>query len=187
MVGSPGKTYGKVYVLRIGHRRERDKRVTTHVALVSRALGANGFILAGDCDKRVLASITGVVSRWGGDFYAGCTPSGVKYVEEWREEGGEVVHLTMYGLPLIEVAPIIAASSKPKLVVVGAEKVPREYYELADYNVSVTSQPHSEVAALAVFLTLLFDDSIYYTVFRGKTTIYPSLRGKRLVLGHGLG
>ena len=38
------------------------------------------------------------------------------------------------------------------LVVVGAEKVPREIYELADYNVGVGSQPHSEISALAILL-----------------------------------
>ena len=35
---------------------------------------------------------------------------------------------------------------------VGAEKVPREIYELADYNVAVGSQPHSEISALAIVL-----------------------------------
>ncbi|MEM2376537.1 MAG: tRNA (cytidine(56)-2'-O)-methyltransferase, partial [Sulfolobales archaeon] len=36
----------KVFVLRLGHRPLRDKRVTTHVALTARAFGANGFVLA---------------------------------------------------------------------------------------------------------------------------------------------
>ena len=41
------------------------------------------------------------------------------------------------------------------LIIVGGEKVPVEYYKLARYNVSVTKFPHSEVAALAVFLEKL--------------------------------
>ena len=36
------------------------------------------------------------------------------------------------------------------LIAVGGPKVPGEVYKLADYNVAVTSQPHSEVAALAI-------------------------------------
>ena len=54
-------------VLRIGHRPERDQRVTTHVGLTARALGAEGMYLAAD-DKGVVQSIADVVNRWGGAF-----------------------------------------------------------------------------------------------------------------------
>ena len=40
---------------------------------------------------------------------------------------------------------------KEVIVVVGGTKVPAETFEIADFNVSVGNQPHSEVAALAVF------------------------------------
>jgi predicted SpoU family rRNA methylase len=33
-----------VVILRIGHRPERDQRVTTHVGLTARALGAQGMV-----------------------------------------------------------------------------------------------------------------------------------------------
>ncbi|MGI0148094.1 MAG: tRNA (cytidine(56)-2'-O)-methyltransferase, partial [Thermoplasmata archaeon] len=35
----------RVTVLRLGHRPSRDKRVTTHVALVARAFGAAGILV----------------------------------------------------------------------------------------------------------------------------------------------
>ncbi len=38
------------------------------------------------------------------------------------------------------------------MIVVGSEKVPGEIFSLADWNISVTSQPMSEIAALAIFL-----------------------------------
>jgi tRNA (cytidine56-2'-O)-methyltransferase len=63
----------------------------------------------------------------------------------------------MYGIGVEEVIGRIRASGSDKLVVVGASKVPGELYSLADYNVSITNQPHSEVAALAVFLDRLFE------------------------------
>ncbi|HJK21992.1 MAG TPA: tRNA (cytidine(56)-2'-O)-methyltransferase, partial [Methanocorpusculum sp.] len=47
------------YILRIGHRPERDQRVTTHVGLSSRALGASGMYLAAD-DQKVADSIADV-------------------------------------------------------------------------------------------------------------------------------
>ena len=61
----PGK---EVIILRVGHRPERDQRVTTHVGLTARALGAKGMYLAA-ADKGVVQSIRDVVSRWGGDFF----------------------------------------------------------------------------------------------------------------------
>jgi len=57
----------EVCVLRLGHRPERDQRVTTHVGLAARALGARGMYLAGR-DAGIVAGIRDVVERWGGDF-----------------------------------------------------------------------------------------------------------------------
>ena len=58
----------EVVVLRLGHRPERDQRVTTHVGLLSRALGAKGMYLAGQ-DSGIVRSITRVVEQWGGEFF----------------------------------------------------------------------------------------------------------------------
>ena len=56
-----------IYIMRIGHRPERDKRVTTHVALSSRALGAKGIYV--DTEDPVLeGNIQSVVERFGGDY-----------------------------------------------------------------------------------------------------------------------
>ena len=41
----------RVDVLRLGYRRGRDPRITTHLALVGRAFGADRFLLAGEEDK----------------------------------------------------------------------------------------------------------------------------------------
>ena len=63
------------------------------------------------------------------------------------------------------------------LIVVGGEKVPGEVYELSDYNVRVTNQPHSEVAALGVFMDHLVKSS--YPSFKdGKVRVKPSSKGK---------
>ncbi len=173
---------GRIYVLRLGHRPERDKRVTTHVALVARAFGAHGFILADVCDEHVMNSIRRVLDRWGGRMYLECGVSGSRYVKEWRRRGGLVVHLTMYGLHIDDVIDEIRASPKPKLVVVGAEKVPRLFYEEADYNVAIGHQPHSEVAALAVFLDRLYMGLELHLSFpEAKVVVEPSAHGKKVV------
>lgn len=143
------------YVLRIGHRPERDKRVTTHVGLSSRALGASGMYLAAD-DQKVAASINDVAARFGGDYFCENNVKWKSFIRHFKEDGGKVVHLTMYGLRLQDVISEIRGEEKI-LVVVGSEKVPGEMYELADYNVAVANQPHSEISALALFLDHLYE------------------------------
>ena len=178
----PWRPYGRVYVLRLGHRPERDKRITTHIALVARAFGANGFILEGICDDSIIASIKGVLERWGGEMHLECGVNGKSYVKKWKNEGGRVVHLTMYGLPLDFVVEDIRADPSPKLVIVGAEKVERFYYDIADWNVAVTNQPHSEVAALALFLDRLYRGrELHIRYPRARLEIRPSRRGKSVV------
>jgi tRNA (cytidine56-2'-O)-methyltransferase len=71
--------------------------------------------------------------------------------------------------------------SSDLLLVVGAEKVPRDAYDLADWNVSVGNQPHSEIAALAVFLDRLTGGGNLYAETGGRITIVPNPRGKTVV------
>ncbi|WP_336134775.1 tRNA (cytidine(56)-2'-O)-methyltransferase [Natronomonas amylolytica] len=145
----------EVVVLRLGHRPGRDNRMTTHVGLTARALGADRVVIAGEASnpKGTIEDITG---RFGGPFEVELTDSHRQLLREWD---GTVVHLTMYGLPIQDVEDDVRDDHReePLLVVVGAEKVPFDVYEAADYNVGVTNQPHSEVAGLAVFLDRLFE------------------------------
>ncbi len=140
-------------ILRIGHRHDRDQRVTTHVGLTGRALGADGMYLAAD-DPGVVTSIEGVARRFGGSFFVQNNVSWKRCIREFQESGGAVVHLTMYGLRIQDKIGEIRTREKV-LVIVGAETVPGEVYGLADYNIAVTNQPHSEIAGLAVFLDQL--------------------------------
>jgi tRNA (cytidine56-2'-O)-methyltransferase len=168
-----------VVVLRLGHRPERDKRITTHVGLVARAFGAEEMMLA-TRDGSVEESLASVAERWGGGFVLKAGVSWKREVTSWKERGGKVVHLTMYGSRLQEALGEIRCSPKI-LVVVGAEKVPAEVYQLADWNVAVGNQPHSEVAALAVFLDRLFEGQELSREFEGGLKIIPSARGKHVV------
>lgn len=164
--------------MRLGHRPLRDKRVTTHVGLVARAFGAEGMILTVE-DEKVTGSVEKVVREWGGNFYLKVIRSWKDYIKRWD---GQVVHLTMYGLPVDDVVAELHSigDDLDLLVVVGSEKVPREVFDLADYNVSVTNQPHSEVAALAVFLDRLFAGRELKRDFGGRLRIIPSERSKKL-------
>jgi tRNA (cytidine56-2'-O)-methyltransferase len=167
-------------VLRIGHRPGRDKRITTHVALVSRAFGASYFFLSDVCDISVLRSLAYIEDMWGkGLKHFSCGLGYMRYISDWKSLGGKVVHLTMYGETLEKSIEEVRSFKRPVLIVVGAEKVPREVYEAADINVSVGNQPHSEVAALAVFLDRLYNGEELYIQYEGaRAVIEPSRKGK---------
>jgi tRNA (cytidine56-2'-O)-methyltransferase len=165
----------EVFILRIGHRPQRDKRMSTHVALTARAFGAKGVYFDVD-DEKLFEKIKQVSDRWGGDFF-------IEHMG-WRKTlenfDGLKIHLTMYGIPLTEKIEEIKKANRV-LVVVGAEKVPPDVYQLCDLNVAIGNQPHSEVAALAVFLDRLLDGKVFKLKFPdSKIRIFPSEREKRL-------
>jgi len=174
--------YPEVAVLRLGHRPGRDERMTTHVGLTARALGADRVVLADDGASRA-DTVRDITDRFGGPF-------AVETTEEWRARlrhwDGAVVHLTMYGERVQDVEAEIRDRHRerrePLLVVVGAEKVPFEVYERADWNVGVTNQPHSEVASLAVFLDRLFEgEELDREWADAEKTVLPQESGKRVV------
>ncbi len=165
-----------ITVLRMGHRPQRDKRITTHVALVARAFGADSILITAR-DEKVEISIRGVVSRFGGDFDI---KTGVSWKSVLRNFSGFKVHLTMYGIPVDEAAARVPRD-RDLLVVVGAEKVPRDVYDMVDLNVAVGNQPHSEVAALAIFLDRYFQGEELKKDFNGKWKIIPQERGKKVI------
>jgi len=170
----------RIEVLRIGHRPERDKRVTTHVCLTARALGAAGVRIAEE-DPGVVKSVSSLAQRFGGAFTVAGGTGWKGPIKEWKANGGQVVHLTMYGLPLAQSVPDILADGRDVLVAVGAEKVPADLYELADHNVAVGSQPHSEVAALALLLDRLRGGAWEWDSFPGAAMrVVPTAHGKRV-------
>lgn len=169
-----------VVVLRLGHRPGRDERITTHVGLTARALGADRVLLAGDASSRA-ETVRDITDRFGGPFEVSTTDEPKRAI---REFDGTIVHLTMYGLPIQDQQDEITAihETDPLLVIVGAEKVPFEVYERADYNVGVTNQPHSEIASLAVFLDRLYDGRELDREWNDPDrVVVPMETGKRVV------
>ena len=174
----------ETYVLRLGHRPERDKRISTHVALVARAFGCRGLYLVGAKDEGLRRSIEKVLDLWGGKSYFIYQEIDDyrRFIRDWKIQSSScIVHLTMYGLPINQVIEEIRSKCSRILVIVGAEKVPRDVYEYADYNVSIGLQPHSEVSSLAIFLDRLYSGRELSLVFSdAKLRIIPSAKGKRV-------
>jgi len=168
-----------IEIVRIGQRLVRDDRVTTHVALVSRSFGAKKIFMT-EVNSEIKDTLDKINKTWGGNFV-------VEFIDKWKpivkkkkEENFRVVHLTMYGESINDVQERIRKEEN-LLVVVGAEKVPREIYELADFNVGIGSQPHSEISALAILLDRIQKGKQFEKAFtNAKRKIIPTKKGKNV-------
>ena len=169
----------EIEVLRIGQRVVRDDRVTTHVALVARSFGAKKIYM-NEVNPEIKHTISNINKTWGGDFKIEIISEWKKIIKEKKNASVKIVHLTMYGQNINDVETKIRNEGKI-LIIVGAEKVPREIYELADYNVAIGSQPHSEVSALGVLLDRIQQGKQFEFKFGNpERVIIPQEQGKEV-------
>jgi tRNA (cytidine56-2'-O)-methyltransferase len=176
----------EIVVLRWGHRPSRDARLTTHVALAARALGATGMILSDLEDPSIEKTVEKVTQNWGGKFFFEMGTPWKKTVREWKARGGMIVHLTAYGenIEKSDVLQRIKSHNKNVLIIVGSQKVPREFFRetVSDFNVAIGNQPHSECASLAIFLDRFFEGKELAKSFKKpKIKIAPQRRGKKIM------
>lgn len=170
-----------IEVLRIGQRVVRDDRVTTHVALVARAFGASKIYM-NEVNPEIKSTLEKINKTWGGSFE-------IEFIENWlnvlkkrKNESVKIIHLTMYGENINDVVTEIK-NVENLLIVVGAEKVPRQVYDLADFNIAIGNQPHSEVSALAVLLDRIQKGNQFVGTYPGAVRkIVPAKRGKNVIV-----
>lgn len=168
-----------IEVVRIGQRLVRDDRVTTHVALVSRAFGAKRIFMT-EVNPEIKDTLEKIKETWGGDFIVEFIDNWKSIIKKKKEDNFRIIHLSMYGENINDVQEQLREEEN-LLIVVGAEKVPREIYELADYNVGVGSQPHSEISALAILLDRIQNGEQFEKEFPGaKRKIIPTKKGKNV-------
>jgi len=170
----------EIVVLRYGHRHVRDYRVTSHCCLVARAFGADKVEVIGDKDESIENTVNEMNEKWGQGAKVEFFDNWRKRLTYYKKKGFTSIHLTMYGLPVQEVEGKLRNVDK-LLVIIGSQKVEKGVYENADYNISVTLQPHSEIAALAVFLDRLFEGKELGKTFKdAKIEVEPVPKGKKV-------
>lgn len=170
----------KIEVLRIGTRLVRDDRVTTHVTLVSRAFGASKIYMY-DANPEINQTISKVNKMWGSDFKIEIIDNWKDIIKLKKKESFKIVHLTMYGENINTIQEEIRKEEKI-LIIVGAEKVPREAYDMADYNIAIGNQPHSEISALAILLDrILQGRQLQKKYSDGEREIIPTKKGKSVI------
>ena len=128
--------------------------MTTHVALVSRAFHASEVILTGEHDPSIIDVVRKVNQSWGNFTSIRYSEDFEKEIRDYKQKGFTIVHLTMKGDLLSKHLEEIKYKENLMLIV-GSQKVPSIVYKLADYNIAITKEPHSEVGALAITLNEL--------------------------------
>jgi len=167
----------EIDVLRFGLRVVRDYRVTTHVALVARSFGAQKIYM-NEVNPEIKYTISSINKTWGCNFKIEIISEWKKIIKEKKNAAVKIVQITMYGQNINNVETKIRNEDKI-LIVVGAEKVPREIYELADYNVAVGNQPHSEISALGILLDRIHEGKQFELKFENpERVIIPQEQGK---------
>ena len=162
-----------IEILRLNHRILRDKRVSSHVALTSRAFGASKIWYSGQHDSNLEESIHKIVSKFGGPFDIEYLKDPIKLIKDKKKECYLIVHLTVYGKDF----KTFKVKNENVLIIVGGEKVEPEFYELASYNLSVSNQPISEISALGILVYEFFG----YKDFKdAKVKVIGQERGKLL-------
>ena len=169
----------EIEVLRIGQRVVRDDRVTTHVALVARSFGARKIFM-NEINSEIKDTISKINKTWGGNFTIENVTEWKKIIKEKKNASVKIVHLTMYGQNINNVENKIRSEDKI-LIIVGAEKVPGDIYHMADYNVAIGNQPHSEISALGVLLDRIQHGKQLESKFENpERVVIPQEQGKKV-------
>lgn len=118
------------------------------LCLTSRALGASEITFIGKKDPRLIRYVNSINRKWGGTFRV----SFAKNLNEILKNSEKAikVYLTKFGVPLQSKDNMIR-TYKNIILITTTKDIPN-IHKITDFNISVTSQPHCDTAAIAIFL-----------------------------------
>lgn len=119
------------------------------LCLTARAFGAAEIIFIGKEDKQLLRYISNLNKKWGGAFklkFARSYKDVLKAASKYTK-----VYLTRFGMPL-QSKSYILKTYKNMVLIVSTNDVSKQLHQIADYNISISTQPHCGAAAIAIFL-----------------------------------
>ncbi len=120
--------------------------------LVSRAFGASNItiISPGRINTEQLIKKCNKINRdWGGKVAISFSNDINKFIKS--KKNYIKIYLTRYGTPIKKVEYIIK-TYKNILLMLSMEEHEKRLYKIADFKISITNQPHSSEAAIAIFL-----------------------------------
>ncbi|MGI0133562.1 MAG: tRNA (cytidine(56)-2'-O)-methyltransferase [Candidatus Micrarchaeaceae archaeon] len=161
-----------ITVLSIG---ERDRRIRINLCLTARAFGADKAIFIGKKDASIARHMSAVNEKWGGDFKVEFAPNVAGVIKPLTKY--KKVYLTMYGMPLRQVAYTLK-TYKNILLIITQKEHDTALSGMADYSVSITTQPHAQVTSVAVFLHEFFSGRELAVQFpNAKYKVVPDQKG----------
>ncbi len=119
------------------------------LCLTARALGASEITFVGKKDGRLSKYINAINKKWGGRFtvqFAKSQAEALKSTSKYTK-----VYLTRFGEPLQNKSYVLKTYKNLVLIVTPSDEK-SNLHEMADFNISVSSQPHCSAAAVAIFL-----------------------------------
>ncbi len=125
---------------------------TLDLSLVARAFGASGITFCPEDRrnaKKIIRSFNSINRNWGGKFAVSFTKNWKKFIDE--KKNYLKVYLTRYGIPMEKMEYRIR-TYKNILVIVSMKESVKPLYRSADFDLSITTQPHSCASSIAVFL-----------------------------------
>jgi|GEM_PF-964298 tRNA (cytidine56-2'-O)-methyltransferase len=118
------------------------------LCLTSRALGASEITFIGKKDPRLIRYVNSINKDWGGTFRVSFAKSFHELIK--NSDKAIKVYLTRFGVPLQSKDDMIR-TYKNIILITATKNIP-ELHKITDFNISVTSQPHCDTAAIAIFL-----------------------------------
>ncbi|MGC8648605.1 MAG: tRNA (cytidine(56)-2'-O)-methyltransferase [Candidatus Micrarchaeia archaeon] len=119
------------------------------IALTARAFGASEVVYTSNKDQKLIKQVKNIVNKWGGVFSVDFIKNWKKYIKE--KKNYKTIYLTMYGKPLNSTTSFVR-DYKNLIIIVSSADVNKSLLQTADFNVSITNQPHCETSAIAIFL-----------------------------------
>jgi tRNA (cytidine56-2'-O)-methyltransferase len=143
-----------IWVLVIGKSSHETK---LDLCLVARAFGASNISFAESNksnDRKLSRYCDNINGKWGGKF-------SVSFFKDWKKfldtkKNYVKVYLTRYGLPVKKVEYALK-TYKNILIMVSMSESVKSLYKTSDFNVSITTQPHSSASSIAIFLHNFYD------------------------------
>ncbi len=155
-----------------------DYGLSVDLALAARAFGAQQIVFTSERSDRLVRHFKSVVSKWGGSFEVLFTKDWIGFVKEKRNY--KSVYLTQFGLPFSKVSSII--KTYKNLVVIISTDGARGAAAHSDFNVSISTQPHVSISALAIFLHEFYSGRELAMHFENaKYRVVPAAHAMKLV------
>lgn len=148
------------------------------LCLVARAFGASEIVFTSDNKKLISKSqrfCKGMCADWGGRFNISFTSNWKAYIK--NKKNYKTVYLTRYGIPMKQMRYTLRAY-KNLLVIASFSEEINALYEFADFNISITSQPHTIASSITALLLAYYRDrepSIHFE--NAKYKIIPEPHG----------